>query len=304
MNVDGAASATPPRRREVVPFDRPTGPVIFNAIADLDQKGDAVKLQLRNAVVADSKDWPASFRATFDTARGESSCTAVLIGPQAMLTAAHCVPADGKISYGRLGTQPQSADCSINGDWTSGADDSADFALCRLRTPFKEPPNFKYESVNWTKIDPKPGDPVPVVLTGYGCTDDSAIKQKIDGKYRVGLTALVESSDSPAMSMGEDFYSPNQRYNLFTEDKGPNLCPGDSGGPAFQPTSTFNQSQVEHRSVIGINSRVFYANGSQTRYGASAISSVGAGRFKAWAKTWLGSLPACGLQGSIPNCRS
>ncbi len=302
-----AQSQTAKAARRVAPLETPIGPVTFEPISRLGQKSDVVKLQLREAAVAGSKDWPASFRATFKSTGGESSCTAVLIGPQVLLTAAHCVPESGKISYGRLDTKSTSATCERHGDWVSGADSSADFALCRLDDPYVGPPGFKFETINLARIEPTGASPTAVVLTGFGCIDNKvAHKDKIDKKYRIGLTALIDSSASPTMELGTPYYAADggEKNNLFTEEEGPNLCPGDSGGPAFLPTGIYSQKQYEHRSIVGINSRVFYADADGTLYGASMISSIGAGNFRSWAEKWLGSLPACGLTGSLPNCRS
>lgn len=185
--------------------------------------------------------------------------------------------------------------------------------MCKLDIPFVGPPGFSFEKVDLTPLLPTAarlpgggGGPLPVLLTGYGCTGNQTARQKIDGKYRIGLTALVDSSASPAAALGARYYAKGggEANNLFTSPTGPNLCPGDSGGPAFMVAATPAGSggQYAHRAVIGVNSRVFFGDKDRKTYGASAISALGAGGFERWAIRWLGPLPACGLTGTLPNC--
>ena len=301
-----ATLASEPPLYSVVEPSPPTGEVMFQAVRDLRQRGGAVELKLRQATVANSADWPVSFRATFMTANGEQSCTAVLIGPQVMLTAAHCVPTSGRVSY-PTAAGPGSAACARHEAWIAGDDPSADFALCKLDAAFAGPPGVRFETVNLARLAPKPASPVAVLLTGYGCTDNTTKRQVLDGKYRIGLTALVDSSASSAAVLGARYYAlgGGEANNLFTATTGPNLCPGDSGGPAFLPSATSGgaQGQYANRTLVGVNSRVFFGNAAGTIYGASMISALGAGAFEPWARRWLGSLPACGLTGALPNCR-
>lgn len=286
---------------------KPIGEVKFQSIRDLRQRGGAIELKLRQATVANSADWPVSFRATFATSGGEETCTAVLIGPQVMLTAAHCVPTSGRVSYPKSAAVIGSAICARHDAWVEGDDPSADFALCKLDAPYVGPPGFRFETVNLTRFTPQPARPLAALLTGFGCTDATTKRQPIDGKYRIGLTALIDSSFSTAAVLGARYYAQGggEANNLFTATTGPNLCPGDSGGPAFLPSSmaSGSQSQYVNRTVIGVNSRVFFGNAAGTIYGASLISGLGAGAFEAWARQWLNGLPACGLAGTLPNCR-
>ena len=295
---------------DVAPLAVPTGDVTFVAVRSLHQHASPIELKLRQATVANTADWPVSFRATFDAGAVEETCTAVLIGPQVLLTAAHCIPPSGRISYAATPGSAKGAGCARHDAWVRGEDLSADFALCRLNAPFQGPPGFRFETVSLARLTPgSPGSAptVPMILTGYGCTSDSAKRQRLDGLYRIGLTAAVDSSFSPGRAMGARYYAEGggEVNDLFTLEQGPNLCPGDSGGPAFSPTPVAGgvQGQYANRTVIGVNSRVFFADDAHSRYGASMVSALGAGAFEPWARHWLGALPACGLNGSLPNCR-
>ena len=105
--IDGGASAGQPADApapapfELAPTVSPTGDVTFRPVRDLKQQGGKTELKLQQATIANTNDWPVSFRASFARPNGEEeTCTAVLIGPQVLLTAAHCVPPSRRIGYG------------------------------------------------------------------------------------------------------------------------------------------------------------------------------------------------------------
>jgi hypothetical protein len=279
--------------------------VEFAAVADLKQKGDQAIPQLRLGYIANPADWPASLYATFETPMGPAACTAALIGPKVILTAAHCVPVNGIVSFSYAGKVYSTA-CARHPQFDTNADASADYALCKLTVPFDEPTEFRYETVD---VQPM-GDLLtrPILLTGYGCRSDVVADDNVDSKYRYGFNTVVDTSASETRSMGDAYYSPFEDNNLFTALFGANLCPGDSGGPAFRRTNSNAQgSSVLGRTIIGVNSRVFYADMSRTTYGTSLVSSTGTKEFREWAEQWLeeADVQACGLvtPTSIPNCR-
>jgi Trypsin len=293
---------------QVAPAPRPTGDLEFKATLDLKQ-GAGVEPELRHGKIAVSSDWPASLYATFQTGTVTRACTAALVGPQAVLTAAHCVPPSGRITFSYQGhNAPYTADCTQHPRYASNADASADYALCKVDRPFAAPPGFLHETINTASIDGMPGK--TIVLTGYGCISDIVSQNQIDGKYRVGTNSVDETSNSPAKKRGaaSGVYAGKENNNLLTKDDPSlaNLCPGDSGGPAFLETGA-SQGQFTSRVIVGVNSRVFYVDASQTTYGASLISSTGGPDFRSWAEDWaknVGKVPVCGVRGTIPNCRS
>ena len=295
-----AISLARPAIRDVsrtAPVVRPEGDVAFQAVLDLPQSGQSYNAQLRGGQDAIPTDWPASFYFKYPTPTGPEGCTAALIGPQVVLTAAHCIPVTGKVSFTFGNQPPYEATCSE--DPVFETDASADFALCALSRRFAAPDGFKYETVRDASMENAVGSGHFVMLTGFGCTTDLvADTNKIDGKYRVGFTLLDESSTSRAQARGADYYTPAQNNNLFSvydpSTIQANLCPGDSGGPAFVLKGG-NGSVVQFRDIIGVNSRVFYDD-TGTRYRDSLIAATGGPDFRPWAKTWLGAkLSACGF---------
>jgi len=296
--------------REVAPQHRPQSDIEFLAAFDLKQAPPPVSPQLRHGIEATTADWPASLYVTFSTPGGTAACTAALIGPEVMLTAAHCVPVQGGVTFKYKG-QPKSyvATCTQHPQYVSNADPSADYALCKLDRKFAEFPGFLYETVDTAAMASRLNQ--TVVLTGFGCVSDISGAGPPDGKYRIGTNVIDQTSASPVNpAFGAALYAGSQDNNLFTLDDPElaNLCPGDSGGPALVAST----ADFKKRVLVGVNSRVFYRDATRTTYGASLVSSTGTSEFIDWAKKWADPVPAdptkkiavCGLSGSPARCRS
>lgn len=312
--------------------EAPPSGVVFQSVYDLQQKTDGTEPMLRGGRVADSKVWPASFYMVSGSGPQRSSCTGALIGPRVLLTAAHCVPADGKlgIAFGRA--PPQTATCVQHPAWVKRRDRSADFALCAVPQAIVAQ-DLLYETVYAAPVAVLLGN--KIVLSGYGCTDDIVAKSRDQtiaqaraeaaaaraGRpapkpdYRFGFATAAETSQSTARADRRQFYAPYELYNIITDLDGANLCPGDSGGPVFR-LNPARGSSFERRGLVAVNSRVLFLNPDDPkRYGASLLAAVGAtGRtddedlqpFAVWAKTWASQagVDICGLaETTSPTCR-
>lgn len=294
--------------RVVVPESPPTGEVRFQAVLDLNQSPPAGQPELRGGVEAASRDWPASLYATYDTVEGRKICTAALIGPQALLTAAHCMSTSLRIFLVFQGRE-YGAVCEQHPDYRNRRDMSADFALCRLDQPLTVSPEFRFERIDMSPMSERLGK--PLALGGFGCTSDTVAEANEEREnpriYRIGSTRVDETSESPAQRRGQSFYRPFEENNLFTvEGSGvANICPGDSGGPAFRLGQGSTHPHLS-RAIVGVNSRVFYLDEARTRYGSSLISATGGPDFRQWAMGWRqqAQVAACGLGGGSLNCRN
>lgn len=300
----GEPVPSPQPRPAVAPVPVPSGDVEFRPALDLGQTPKSGELALRGGSEAVSSEWPASLYATFAARGATASCTAALIGPTVMLTAAHCVPAVGDVTFTYQGhPRPYAAACTRHPAYgRSAKDPSADFALCIVRPAFAAPAGFRYETVSSSGMAGLIN--ATVVLTGFGCVSSVAASAPFDGKYRIGFNTIDESSASMARTRGDEFYAPKEDNNLFTRDDPAkaNLCGGDSGGPVFART---DGPGLTARAIVGITSRVFQDAG-RTGYGSSIISATGSPAFRDWAGRWArqAGASACGIAGQLPNCRS
>jgi len=289
---------------DLAPVPTPSGDIEFRSALDLGQTPAPGEPELRGGREAISAEWPASLYATFAARGATAACTAALIGPAVLLTAAHCVPTSGRVTVTYDGhARPYAAACTRHPDYGSPASDaSADFALCTLTPRFAAPPGFHYETVSTADMSSLLNR--TVVLTGFGCVSSIAASAPFDGKYRIGFSTIDESSVSASRTRGDAFYVPRENNNVFTtaDPAKANLCPGDSGGPVFAGTA--GSPDLTARTIVGVTSRVFH-DAARTGFGSSIISATGGPAFHAWAVQWTrqAGAAACGLAGVVPNCR-
>jgi hypothetical protein len=300
--VSATASQDEDPRALLAPIETPSS-LDFVAVLDLNQDPPPGAPQLRHAEEARSREWPASLYATFTASNGQTDvCTAALVGSEALLTAAHCVPPSRRVTFAYAGHFSRyTADCQFHDNYRRDA--SADFALCKVSPRFYAPGGFLYETIDTSNMSRMLQQ--PVILTGYGCFTDAVANATTDNKYRIGWNTVDETSANPANPRRRPavFYAGGENNNLFTVDDPTlaNLCPGDSGGPAFRRTSG---SSFGNRVIVGVNSRVFFTDATRATYGSSLVSATGGPDFFRWAQTWAranGSI--CGIHGNIPNCR-
>ena len=302
----GQSKVPPDTELDVAPVPTPAGDVEFRSALDLLQTPRPGDSELRGGREAISTEWPASLYTTFAARGGTASCTAALIGPSVMLTAAHCVPTVGTVTFSYEGhPKPYVAACTRHPDYAGRAakNASADFALCSVTPAFAAPEGFRYETVSLDAMSGLIGR--TVILTGFGCVSSVATAAPFDGKYRIGFAAIDESSASAARARGDRFYEPRELNNVFTaaDPAKADLCAGDSGGPVFDRTSS--GPDLTSRRIVGLTSRVLL-NSARTGFGSSIISATGGPAFRGWAGQWTrqAGAAACGIAGTVPKCRS
>ncbi len=163
---------------------------------------------------------PGTFEEVIQIRTHDSLCSATVVGPRTLITAAHCAPngatAEFKVKGVSYAAKIVRSNLFVNQDHdiSVGITDKEITAI----TP---------ASVGGVA---KTG--LGITLLGYGCTDVGG-NGKIDGVLRYGETVVTGFSNFDMVS---------QRPN------GAALCFGDSGGPAF----VFDQGQ---HLLIGINSK-------------------------------------------------
>lgn len=216
-----------------------------------------VEPQLINGTPVNPALFPAIFRMTTG-----GTCTATVVGPAAILLAAHCVGHFQRIAF-VAGGQEVFGICERAPGYHSVSNRSEDWALCLLERTIA---GFAYESVDVENI---PSAGARLVLTGYGCTFKGG---RSDGLLRIGVSTVV---DKPATNW------PKETSTIYTKSD-PSageaiLCPGDSGGPLFRVSDDLGAA----RTVVGVNSRTTF------EYGVSFFAATGSEAGSSFVANWI-----------------
>jgi hypothetical protein len=219
---------------------------------------------------ARAEDFPATVYST----DGSGRCTATLIGPQVLITAAHCVDNGGQVFFTLLTGQQHRGVCQHHPDYDNNK--TADWALCRL----EEEADVEFETLSMDRTIPARGD--RILLTGYGCTAQGGGGGN-DGTLRYGFAEVIQTPRSG-------------NWDIITRGSVA-LCFGDSGGPAFHTYGS--EDPTGRRVMISVNSR---GNIKDTSYLSKTLqNSVFSGWLKAWAADQL--VTVCGVS-RTEGCRS
>lgn len=222
---------------------------------------------------------------------GRSRCSAAVVGPKVVLTAAHCISDQGDIEpvaefvYAQ---QAFKARCTHHPEYASQY--SYDFALCKT----KEVIDVKYATISKKSVELG----AKASLMGYGCVnprDDSGNGGNggNDGKLRWNLAEIVKLPSDNGVGGGQYFYTNDNTA----------LCFGDSGGPAMM---AIENPLTDAHLVVGTNSR-----GDIRR--RSLLSSTFLPGFQDWAKAYAiaNQVDICGINAECmgpkpkpkPKCR-
>ncbi len=159
---------------------------------------------------------------------GNSRCSAVIVGPRVVMTAAHCIEDSNEITQIDFSIQktPFHAKCQQSPEWKD-PNVYHDLALCKTD---EEISDIHYATVSDKALQIND----EVNLTGYGCTAADGNGGN-DGILRMGSAKVTEL--------------PSPRIPWFQTIDQTVLCSGDSGGPAL-----LKSEYSTTRYVVGINS--------------------------------------------------
>jgi hypothetical protein len=206
---------------------------------------------------------PLRLPATFKVGFGASDiCTATLVGPKVILTAAHCVDLReevgnpfstilGSLTLANEENPRRFKACQMAEAYVKAPvpkkrvpRNAKDWALCELRSRI----DLQYE--NLTLDSGKVAGGRPIMIAGFGCTEANLYHQQIRGD---------ELSDG-VLSVGDNVLEAGLTEGWLTSlgrigSKAAVICPGDSGGAAFFDAATNDVNDKPWR-VAAVNSAV------------------------------------------------
>lgn len=256
----GAESAKAPESRTAFPRIKVNdGSLEVSAVPDLAQ--DPLGPRLGNGAVATPSDWPASAVA--------KSCTATLIGPQVLLTAAHCVGNGSTVTVRNAGLPDFTGVCTRHSKW-SLQNLSPDVALC-LMAPMARTGLF-FESIQLDSTHVASGK--RLILGGYGCTDLDKQEDEIPPLFRIGPAVVAIAPGGSATWPQWLTTQPAKTGSLSF------ACPGDSGGAAYRiPAAGI-------RGVVGVISAV-NDDKLAADYKATYIAALASNEIRNFIQKWV-----------------
>jgi hypothetical protein len=231
-----------------------------------------VSEQILGGAKASLADWPATF--VLDHAK-LGPCTATVVGPRTVVTAAHCVN-DGE--SGVFGNAKIPITCWSHERYYAQDENPWDIALCLADGDIKIDNGKPFERLAPSALS----GAEPITLLGYGCTRVNGSK----GVLYQGDSAV----DTP----------PEAAAPFFQTSGGAAVCAGDSGGGAFL------KGPYNKRSLTGVASK--WLGGEASKFTAVTHPAVMAWIVK-WSTTRKGkngetlTVQICGLGAPPINCR-
>jgi hypothetical protein len=212
------------------------------------------------------KNWPATLIFRDRAGRG---CSATVVGPKTVLTAAHCLEKGINATVTVRGIT-QKIVCTQHPDYP--ARNSADFALCLLTET--RLPALPFETASLDKTVPQTAP--KFFLLGYGCVRKGGTDRTFGALYG-GWATLKYWDDLDVKTQG-----------------GGAVCSGDSGGAAF----VFTNPAETRRVLVAVNSR-----GDDEEF--SWLATVANSTFVDWATNWAheNKVTICGIEGQVEGCR-
>lgn len=190
---------------------------------------------------------PGDFPEVVYISMGSGRCSATVVGPRAVLTAAHCARGGKKITFEHNQAQ-YSGKCYAPNAYPR---QDHDIAICLVDKPIAKP----YAQLS--SDGPSKGD--DVTLIGYGCTKPGGGGGN-DGILRQGKAEVTGFTT----------------WDFVTKAKAA-LCYGDSGGPAFKEIKTPTEDQ---HVILGVNSK---GNIKDTSYLSKIYTKASREFLSAWA---------------------
>lgn len=266
-----------------------------------------IDIQVANGNVPENTaDWESVLVTYFRTEGGfRGSCTGSLVGPNTLLTAAHClVKPDNSLVEARINIHGSLFEitCTAHPQYLASTDariprNDHDYALCLLDGNVQD---LIYEVVAFRQalaLNDR------VVIAGYGCTevyiDENSIVRHNSafGEMRMGEDNIA------ILDIGMHHWQQGSlvmTHSLNVND--PVSCPGDSGGPVFN-------SLASAREIVGVNSAILGQRIDGQDEFFTIIAPVGHSTFRSFVTDWKNDHPGaviCDTENRtlVSGCRS
>jgi len=256
----------------------------FYSVADLDVSTFRPEVVGPNTWRAEPRDWPATF---FEE---KTQCTANLVGPRALLLAAHCVK-NRSVQLKFPNRKLVSGHCVIPNDYRDHS--SNDYALCKLDEPGVKV--LLYETVQLNPSDLK--NDGKMLLAGFGCRNakEAAGRKDREDKYWLGYSVITKLPNSQQLAADKNWIETSGDAGLSVMD---------SGGCAFRVDG--EGRDVTSRVCVAIASGND-TGGCGSEVGTSYLSSLGtpegAEFVTNWEKNEEKGAAICGVTPGMQNCR-
>lgn len=210
--------------------------------------------------VADRKDYPGVVWI--------GNCTATLVGPRTLVSAAHCTRTSASFS---IGASRYSSTCVPSPYYPRNS--TSDYVWCYTNREVEGVEFF--ENVLLDEKEVVRGD--KILLSGFGCQRWGG---NLDGQFRVGVATVTAI--------------PSGSNNDVVAGQGATLCSGDSGGPAWTILPNGDRDKL-----LSVNSR---SNTTTVSYLSALFTSQG----KETLNRYLSRFPTkiCGVHADAPDCRN
>jgi V8-like Glu-specific endopeptidase len=256
-------------------------------IARSDEVRIRTALFLDNGPAATSSSFPASGELTGSV----DICSGTVVGPNAVLTAAHCVASDKKANISLKGKSvglvcQRHPDYKQSGDCASPGDDAcaADIALCKSENKIDLGAS-KYEVVQTNAAAIKKD--MDIVMVGFGCTGDGKTDH---GTLHMGHAKISRTSSETGKFPIDE---------MIITTGGAVTCFGDSGA------GNFDVEDATKRFLIAVSKQRMQTGDGKPDKTHSVMVQVTDDRIVAFMKKWGDDNAAkiCGVHGGVSGCR-